>query len=358
MPELPEVETIRRELEPVLIGQQIREIEVLRDKSWQGDVKAVLGSTVTGIKRKAKVLFIEIKLLNGEGPSTALRSAQDDMFLMVHLKMTGQLIYEKDDPPSRKVSAGKAGQLIYEGLGTGHQVSGEKILNSNGDEALRAKDNHTHQDDSDHWCLTTGDRIVGGHPNNSWTAELPDKHTRVIIKLDKGTLYFNDMRVFGWVKCVSRSTYTRITASLPPDIIDAECDDTYFYQILQSSGRAVKLVILDSKKVGGIGNIYANDGLFDAGIDPRRPANTLSKQESNRLLQSLKRVVNLGIELGGATAADGKFVNTAGLGGKYQNHFLVYEQEGKLVEREGKQGVVEKFKLGGRGTYWVSELQF
>src|SRR5690606_23894365 len=119
-----------------------------------------------------------------------------------------------------------------------------------------------------------------------------------------------DQRVFGWIKSVTSDAVARITKTLPPDIIDDSCDADYLYRVLQSSRRPIKLVILDSQKIGGVGNIYANDGLFDAGIDPRRPANTLSRAESDQLLVSLKKVVNLGIELGGATAADGKFVNT------------------------------------------------
>src|SRR5690606_29265366 len=83
----------------------------------------------------------------------------------------------------------------------------------------------------------TNSRIVGGHPNNSWTNQLPDSHTRVIIELDQGTLYFNDQRVFGWVKAVDQLSVNQIISKLPPDIIDEKCDSDYFYKILQSSGR-------------------------------------------------------------------------------------------------------------------------
>ena len=297
MPELPEVETVRRGLEPVLIGQEIALIEVLRDKSWDGKIDEVIGCEIVAVKRKAKILFIETK-----------SKKQETRFLMVHLKMTGQLIYEASK-----------------------ETKNQK--------------------------LRTNNRIVGGHPSNSWTGNLPDKHTRVVIGLTEGTLYFNDMRVFGWVRLFDQFSVDRLIDKMPPDIIDVECDKPYFLKVLQRSGRAVKQVIMDSAKIGGVGNIYACDGLFDAGIDPRRPSKELTKNEASKLLESLKKVVNLGIELGGATAADGKFVNTQGLGGSYQDRFLVYEQEGELRERGGKKGVVEKFKLGGRGTYWVPNLQ-
>lgn len=294
MPELPEVETIRRQLEPVLVGQRIMSVEVLREKSWGGDIEVVVGSEIVGVRRRAKVLIVDIR-----------HKSLVISHLLVHLKMTGQLIYEET---SNKLQV-------------------------------------------------TSSRIVGGHPNSSWTAQLPDRHTRVVLGLDQGTLYFNDMRVFGWVKQVTSNKLQEIVGSMPPDIVDPECTPDYFYQILQRSSRPVKLVILDSHKVGGVGNIYANDGLFLAGIDPRRSANSLSRKETDKLLASLKQVVNLGIELGGATMADGKFVNTQGYGGRYQEFFQVYEREGELVERDGKSGYVEKFKLGGRGTYWVPKLQ-
>jgi len=316
MPELPEVETVRRQLEPALVGQEIVGVETLREKSWDGDRKDVLGCEIMAVERKAKVLFVEL----------SRQSSGDSLYLMIHLKMTGQLIYE----------------------GTSYK-----------EQETRSKQNSNSNNQSTNQPINQfpNNRIVGGHPNSSWTNQLPDKHTRVILRLTTGTLYFNDMRVFGWVRAVNALEVDKLISAMPPDIIDDECDSDYFWQILQSSGRPIKLVILDSKKVGGIGNIYANDGLFEAGIDPRRPAKSLTKDESYKLLLSLKKVVNRGIELGGATTADGKFVNTEGLGGKYQDEFLVYEQEGVIVEKDGKKGRVEKFKLGGRGTYWVPEMQ-
>lgn len=312
MPELPEVESVRRQLEPVLVGKKIISLEVLREKSFSGDLESVIGSQIIAVKRKAKVIFVELR-----------NRKKEINYLMIHLKMTGQLIYE--DTRNKE------------------QETSDKSINNS----------LTHSPDKQ----STQPRIVGGHPNKSWTNKLPDSHTRVIIKLNKGTLFFNDQRVFGWVKVVDQLLVNQIISKLPPDIIDRECDEKYFYKILKSSGRAVKLVILDSQKVGGIGNIYACDGLYLAGINPQTSAKTLTKKESDILLKSLKQVVNLGIKMGGATAADGKFVNTMGQGGKYQDHFLVYEQTGQVRERNGIKGIVQKFKQGGRGTYWVPEHQ-
>ncbi len=307
MPELPEVETIRRQLDEVLVGRTIVSVEVRREKSWSGKIDKVVGRKILGVERKAKVLFIATG-----------NKLQATSYLMVHLKMTGQLIFEEND----QISSNKS-------------QTNSKVRMSNFKKT----------------------RVAGGHPTASWVNSLPDKHTRVVIGLDKGTLYFNDQRVFGWVRVMTNEQVEKITSKMPPDVIDRKMGQDLFYSILQRSQRAVKLVVMDSQKIGGVGNIYVCDGLFDAGIDPRRSAVSLSRVESDRLLKSLKKVVNLGIKLGGATASDEKYVQASGLGGKYQEKFLTYEREGEKCKRKGCGGVVSKFKLGGRGTYWCEVCQ-
>lgn len=293
MPELPEVETVKRQLTAVLIGQSIKSVKVLRDKSFIGSPQEVIGSELISINRKGKMLVIEVR--------SKETGVKEEKFILIHLKMTGQLIYQ------------------------------------------------THNGDSD--------RIVGGHPNNSWTNQLPDSHTRVIIELSEGTLFFNDQRVFGWVKVVTTKELEVILSKMPPDIIDPEVTTEFLYTLVKRSNRPIKLVIMDSSRLGGVGNIYANDALWDAGIHPYRKANTLTKVETKRLLESMKKVVNLGIELGGATAADRKFVNTQGFGGKYQDFFLTYERRGLACKREDCSGVIEKISIGGRGSYFCPVCQ-
>jgi formamidopyrimidine-DNA glycosylase len=285
MPELPEVETIRKQLGRVLVGQRIKKVEVKREKSFKGSVKQVVGKKIIGIGRKAKLLVM--------GLSGRLN-------LLIHLKMTGQLVYQRQG----------------------------------------------------------GRRVIGGHPTRDWVGELPSKHTRVIFELDKGRLFFNDMRVFGWVKVVDRTELEKELEKYGPDVIDKGLGEDKFFELLQKSGRAVKLVIMDQSKMGGVGNIYANEGLWCAQVKPQRVAKELDKKEASRLLECLRQVVEQGIKYGGATASDDNYVNALGLGGKYQEHFLVYEQEGKKCQRRGCQGRVKKVKLGGRGTYFCPKCQF
>src|SRR3989344_1082468 len=231
MPELPEVETIARQLNEVLVGQRIVKIEVLSKKSFVGKKNEIKSKKILGVKRRAKMAIIELA-------SSDQRLASS--YLLIHLKMTGQLIYQDLRNPSTGSTA-----------------------------------------------LTT-------------TSLRTNKHTRVIFHLSKGRLFFNDQRLFGWIKVVDEEGLKREFKNYGPDIIDKAVTEDYFYGLLQRSRRAVKLVIIDQGKVAGIGNIYANEGLWCAGIDPRRQANRVSKQESDKLLACLRKVVGEGIRYGGA----------------------------------------------------------
>lgn len=283
MPELPEVETIRNQLERVVKGQRVKKVKVRHKKSFRGGVKEVERKKIVGVKRRAKMLVVEL-----EGGKS----------LLIHLKMTGQLVYEDEKG-----------------------------------------------------------RTVGGHPTSDWMKQLPSKHTRVVFELDKGKLFFNDMRVFGWIKVVDKAGLEKEFKGLGPDVNSKEFTVKHLEKILSSSRRAVKLIIIDQKKLAGVGNIYANDGLYCAGIDPRKPGKEVAEDKAGvrRLFKCLKQVIERGIKYGGATASDDSFVDAEGLGGKYQKHFLVYEKEGEKCRRCG--GKIKKVKLGGRGTYFCPRCQ-
>lgn len=282
MPELPEVETVARQLNTALAGKSIATFNIYRDKSAQSALDAIVGKNIVSVSRRAKYLLFNFDA--------------DAMCLVAHLKMTGQLIYV----PHR------------------------------------------------------GERVFGGHPTPDWVEALPSKHTRIAIGFQDGsTLFFNDMRVFGWMKILAKHELRSMSQAMPPDVIDPEFTVEYLAQVLSRSSRAIKLVILDQAKMGGMGNIYANDALWLAHINPSKPAQTLSKNEVKSLHQAMQQVLHRGIELGGASESTYKHIN--GLGGKYQEEFLVYKKEGEQCARCG--GVIEKFKLGGRGTYWCQGCQ-
>lgn len=283
MPELPEVETIRRQLSEVLVGKKILNVEVLRKSSFGGDPKKLSGWEIKEVGRKAKVIEMFFK-------------GKEEM-VIIHLKMTGQLVY-----------------------------------------------------------LDGKNRIAGGHPTADWVNKLPSSHTRAIFDFTDGSkLFFNDMRAFGWVRIVNQKKYENEIRKTAPDVTEKEFTLEYLSSILKKTGRAVKLVLLDQEKIGGVGNIYANDALFLARIMPNRKANSLSQEEIEKLLVSTKEVIEKGIKYGGASAADDKFVNIAGLGGKYQDHFLVYQRVGEKCNNCG--GKIEKMRIGGRGTFYCSRCQ-
>jgi formamidopyrimidine-DNA glycosylase len=292
MPELPEVETIARQLQAVLLGKVIKTAEVLREKSFIGSSERLSEKAIKRVSRKAKTIIIE---LEGTG--------NEEQVILIHLKMTGQLIY------------------LEQGIG------------------IEESEN----------------RIVGGHPTDDWVKSLPSKHTRVIIKFTDGsTLFFNDMRVFGWVKVINNFQFSIFKNKLPPDIIDTEYTVEYLAKVIKSSSRAVKLILLDQAKIGGLGNIYVNDALWEAGAKPTRSGRTLTKQEIDRIYQATITVIRRGIAAGGASESTYKHIN--GLGGTYQNEVRVYKREGQPCFREDG-GIITKIKLGGRGTFYCPVFQ-
>ena len=203
-----------------------------------------------------------------------------------------------------------------------------------------------------------GLRVGGGHPSADWIQELPSKHTRVAFELQDfegktHLLFFNDMRIFGWIKVATETEVLEEYKKYGPDIHTEAANLKYFSEKLAKTSRKIKQVIMDNSVVSGVGNIYACDGLNLAKINPERPANSLTEVEVIRLLDSLKQVINLGIELGGATID--KYRNVDGFSGKYQEQVRVYGLEGKQCKNCG--GTIKKIKLGGRGTYFCPICQ-
>lgn len=214
--------------------------------------------------------------------------------------------------------------------------------------------------DKDASSKTVEDRIVGGHPTADFVGKLPSSHTRVIFYLDSGVMYFNDQRMFGWVKFEKTEVIEKMNflEKLGPEPFDL--NEGEFVKRAQKGKRAVKLVIMDQEIISGVGNIYANDALWEARIDPSRPINLVSNEEMKLLLDKIVLVLNEGIKYGGATAADAKYIDLHGLGGKYQEHFRTYDQEDKMCSRPEcveKKSKIVRIVLGGRGTFYCPNCQ-
>ena len=132
-----------------------------------------------------------------------------------------------------------------------------------------------------------------------------------------------------------------------------ELTEKKFEEILSSTRRAVKTLLLDQSKISGIGNIYANDALWLSQIHPERPANSITDAEANELFKAIETVLKSGLEHGGASELS--FVTPDGGEGEYQKHFLAYGRDKEKCPR--CQGNFEKIKVGGRGTVFCPNCQ-
>lgn len=190
-------------------------------------------------------------------------------------------------------------------------------------------------------------KVVGGVPGN---------HTHVVFNLDKGgKLYYNDLRRFGWIRVVETKEVEEepfIKKLGPEPFKDLTLEK--FREILGKSGRQIKVVLMDQTKMGGVGNIYANDALWLAKVNPGTPAKNLGAKQAEGLFEAILKVLKDGIKYGGASEL--AFVTPEGTEGEYQNHTLAYGHEGEPCERCHK-SLIKKFFLGGRGTYFCPVCQ-
>ncbi len=182
------------------------------------------------------------------------------------------------------------------------------------------------------------------------TGGVPGPHTLVIFDLDRGgKLYYNDVRRFGWIRVVKTNevvTEPFIKKLGPEPFKDLTLEK--FREILGKSGRPVKIVLMDQEKMGGVGNIYANDALWLAKVNPKTPAKSIEPEKAKELYNAVIEVLKQGIKYGGASEL--AFVTPDGTEGNYQSHTLAYGHEGEPCERCHK-GTFKKYFLSGRGTY-------
>jgi len=304
MPELPEIETIKRGLQKSIIGKKIVDVQVLREKNFKGDKKKVIGKYVVGIKRRAKYLIIglnkrRLKSANTNSLAAAKFISRCDLFLIAHMKMTGQLI-----------------------------VNGQwSMVNSQ-------KDKKSPYD----------------------IDKLPNKYTRVIIEFKDGTrLFFNNLRAFGWIKIALRSRLEALCSRLGPEPLSEDFTTGYLKKQFSKTRRAVKKVLMDQKVIAGIGNIYANEVLFCAGIDPRRRGKDVEKSDIKKLKKCIIDILKKAIDEKGSTASDDAFRGPGGERGKMQDYLKVYASEGEKCPKCG--GEIKKIKIGGRGTFFCPKCQ-
>ena len=283
MPELPEVETIRRGLSKFILKDKIKKATILCEKSFIGSPSEIKNTKIKNLRRFGKALVIDLN---------------NNKSLMIHLRMTGQLIY---DPQNKK------------------------------------------------------DRYAAGHPSENFVQKLPNKQTRVIIELENGTLYFNDQRKFGFIKVldtikVEEDNFIKKLAKEPWQITEEE-----FYQKLQThKNSCIKATILDQTVIAGLGNIYADETLFMSKIHPETKSGQITKNKSKEIIKNAQTVMELSISSGGSTMRDYKKAD--GTRGNYLDKFV------QVFGREGQpcpvcHTKIKKIKVAGRGTHFCPKCQ-
>ena len=271
MPELPEVETIRRQLAPLVEGRTLARIEIL-DPRWSRPLApeelelALQGRRIESLGRRGKYL---------------LWSFSDEVYLAQHLRMSGAVLCEPDPEPA---------------------------------------------------------------------------HVRVRLELEpERRLVIVDPRRFGTGELLlgAEALEAFFDARLGLEPLDRRFTAEHLRGLARGRKAPIKAFLLDQRQIAGIGNIYADEALFRAGIHPRRAAGRLTKEQYSLLRASVIDALQAGIDARGATIDDFRHVD--GVSGAFQNEFLVHLREGEPCGRCG--GTIVKMVVGGRGTYVCESCQ-
>jgi len=185
-------------------------------------------------------------------------------------------------------------------------------------------------------------------------AQLPGKHDHIDIKLQSGAcLRYHDPRRFGSFLWLERGDAHPLLDHLGPEPLSDEFDGALLYRLSRGRSGPVKNFIMDGKVVVGVGNIYANEVLFLAGIHPRRAAQRISRDRYTRLAASIKQVLTSAIEQGGTTLRD--FVGGDGKPGYFAQQLFVYGRTGEACKHCA--GTLREIRLGGRSTVFCVTCQ-
>ena len=272
MPELPEVETVVRDLRPLLVGRRFTSVWAGRlalRKPWKATwKKRLVGRRVTAARRRGKWIVLEL---------------DDGGRLVVHLGMTGQLTIAPADAPRKE---------------------------------------HTH--------------LLFGLDEDNRQLRFRD-----VRRFGSATLFLSDEEVEASFR----------TSGLGPEPFGL--DPAYWRGRMESTSRCVKAVLLDQSVVAGVGNIYADEALFEARLHPNLIASKLGDEAADRLRQAVASVLNRAIEGRGSSIRD--YIGGSGLKGAFQKEFRVYGRTGKPCRR--CKAVIERVRLAGRSTHFCPACQ-
>ncbi|MDP3997519.1 MAG: bifunctional DNA-formamidopyrimidine glycosylase/DNA-(apurinic or apyrimidinic site) lyase [Candidatus Andersenbacteria bacterium] len=287
MPELPEVETIRRDLQKELRGRKIARVEVRKKKMVRGSAGGLQmflkGKSFSGIRRRGKLLIFAV--------------AGGQRYLLVHLKMTGQLIF---------VDAKK-----------------EEV-------------------------------IAGGHSGPDME-KLPNKYSHIIWHFTDGSvLYFNDLRQFGFGRLVDESALAAVLAAYGVEPLEKKFTAAKLTEILGKRQTTLKSVLLNQALIVGLGNIYVDEACFYAGVRPTRRAGSLTAAEIKQLYRGIGHVLRQSLKHRGTTF--NSFRDGTGKRGNFVSKLKVYRRTGEKCKR-CKGGIITRVKVSGRGTHFCPACQ-
>lgn len=199
-----------------------------------------------------------------------------------------------------------------------------------------------------------GETVGGGHSMAVGDRELPGRHTRVAFHFtDHTSLFFNDMRLFGYTKLATAKAMDEARKGFGPEPIDPEFDIDWFVTQARKRKMPIKGVLLDQSFVAGLGNIYVDEALWRAQVRPMRKANTLTKKEAAAIAAASGDVMRESIAVGGTTFQH--FVDTGGDNGNFSDYLKVFGKQGQVCSRCG--GTILKTRCAGRGTHYCSKCQ-
>jgi len=289
MPELPEVETIRRDLAACLVGRSFQTIKIISAPTVKNSAaffKSHLGGRkITTIGRRGKLLIFSVS------------SRKETWYLLVHLKMTGQLIYQ-----NKKIK-----------LAGGHSLKNEK------------------------------------------ETDLPNKYTRVFFRFKgDGILFFNDLRRFGYIKIVSAPELEKVLRdNYGPEPLTKEFTIASLKNIFVGKKTKLKALLLNQKLIAGLGNIYVDESLFAARLNPTRSAGSLKSAEIKKLYLAINRTLKEALKYRGTTFNN--YVDSRGRKGNFSRLLRVYGRHGQKCFNCGRP--IIKKKIAGRGTHYCSYCQ-
>jgi formamidopyrimidine-DNA glycosylase len=293
MPELPEVETIINDLNKKVLDLEIKNIQIKKPKIVKNSNKKfvdfLLANKFKKIVRRGKLIIFSFN--------------DKDEFMLVHLRMTGQLIY--------KYQSSQGGRKR------------DKI-------------------------------IAGGHSQEKTLDNLPNKYTHVIFTFkNKTQLMYNDLRQFGYLQLVDKKELDEILNKFGYEPLEKEFNLRNFKKLTKGSKRNIKAFLLDQSLIAGIGNIYADEVLFASSVHPKRSVDTLSDNEQKKIHSNIKKILRKAVRYRGTTFND--YLDADGNKGGFGKMLKIYGRNGKACLECGS--IIKKTKVAGRGTRHCRKCQ-